>query len=116
MIMLPYKKNDRRVDLTLMKDHFQSEEEKDDFLARFLSVLDNAEKINLLRTVRVCPICNEFMTLKTTGRRIPDYEYRIYGEKLNVVINASILHYVSVHNLIPDKIVIEALEKLKPRS
>ena len=68
MIMLSFKRNDRRVDLTLMKEHFQSEEEKDDFLAWFLSALDNAEEINLLRTVRVCPICNEFMTLKTTGK------------------------------------------------
>ena len=66
--------------------------------------------------VRGCPICNEFMTLKTTGFKIAASEYRIYGEQLNVVISSSILHYVSVHNLIPDKIVIEALEKLKPRS
>ena len=114
--MLSFKRNDKRIDLTLMKDHFQSEEEKDDFLAWFLCALDNAEKINLLRTVRVCPICNEFMTLKSTGKMISDYEYRIYGEQTNVVISSSILHYVSVHNLIPDKIVIEALEKLKPRS
>lgn len=114
--MFSFRKSDRRIDLILMKDHFQSEEEKDDFLTWFLSALNKTEKINVLRQIRVCPICNEYVTLKSTGALIVSCEYRIPGELSDVVINSFILHYISVHNLIPDKIVIEALEKLKPRS
>jgi hypothetical protein len=113
--MFSYRKSDMRIDLTLMKDHFQSEEEKDDFLEWFLCALDKTEKINVLRQIRVCPICNEYVTLKSTGALIVSCEYRIPGEHLDVVINSFILHYISVHNLIPDKIVIETLEKIKPR-
>jgi len=114
--MLPFKKNDIHIDLTLMKDHFQSEEEKDDFLEWFTLALSNARITNQLRSVETCYICNEFVTLKSTGKKIPRFEFRIPYGGPDLIVRSAILHLVSVHNLIPDKIVIEALEKLKPRN
>jgi len=115
MIILPYKKNDIHIDLTLMKDCFQSEEEKDDFLEWFTLALTNVRVTNKLRSVETCYICHEFVTLKSTGKKISRHEFRIpYGDS-DLIVRSAILHLVSVHNLIPDKIIIEALEKIKPR-
>lgn len=110
-----YKKNDIRVDLLQMVEHFPSEEEKDAFFEWFTLALTNVEIINKLRHVEVCHICNEFMTLKSTGKKFSSYEFRIPNGESDLIVSSAILHFISVHNLIPNKVIINALEKIKPR-
>lgn len=99
-----------------MKDEFKTIEEKEKFQCWFFSALEHVEIINRLRDVRVCPICNEYVTLASTGKKISAYKFRIPNGLTDLVVDSSILHLVSVHNLVPDRSIIEALEKIKPRS
>lgn len=110
--MISYKRNDVRIDLTLMTENFQSLKGRDVFLDWFLLALRQAQIINKLRSVEVCPRCKSYITLGTNGKKISSYEYRIPNGEFNIVINSSILHLVSVHNLVPDTTIVSALENL----
>lgn len=116
--MISYKKTDVVIDLSLMKKQFKGVEEKERFLEWFLSALEYVEVFNRLRQYGFCRICNDMTTLHYRGEvRINSrYKMRIPNGKTDLVVDSSILHLVSVHNLVPDRSIIEALEKIKPRS
>lgn len=114
--MISYKRNDVRIDLTLMTENFQSLKDRDVFLDWFLLALRQAQIINKLRSVEVCPRCKTYITFGTNGKKISSYEYRIPNGETNLIVDSSILHLVSVHSLVPDDLVISALGKIYCKS
>jgi hypothetical protein len=107
------KPNDRKINLDLMSNEFKSNSEKQAFLKWFLDALDKAEVINKRRHIAICPICNEKnFLLHEENKVISKYEYRIPSGEINLIVDSSILHLVSVHSLVPDSSVISALENL----
>jgi hypothetical protein len=107
------KPNDRKINLDLMSNEFKSNLEKEVFLKWFLDALDKAEVINKRRHIAICPICNEKnFLLHEENKVISKYEYRIPSGEINLIVDSSILHLVSVHGLVPDSSVISALENL----
>ncbi|MGE6461866.1 hypothetical protein ACQKC7_08800 [Pseudoalteromonas tetraodonis] len=111
--MISHKPNDRKINLDLMSNEFKSNSEKQAFLKWFLDALDKAEVINKRRHIAICPICNEKnFLLHEENKVISKYEYRIPSGEINLIVDSSILHLVSVHSLVPDSSVISALENL----
>ncbi|WP_282130865.1 hypothetical protein [Pseudoalteromonas aliena] len=111
--MISRKPNDRKINLDLMSNEFKSNSEKQAFLKWFLDALDKAEVINKRRHIAICPICNEKnFLLHEENKVISKYEYRIPNGEINLIVDSSILHLVSVHCLVPDSSVISALENL----
>lgn len=111
--MISRKPNDRKINLDLMSNEFKSNLEKEVFLKWFLDALDKAEVINKRRHIAICPICNEKnFLLHEENKVISKYEYRIPSGEINLIVDSSILHLVSVHGLVPDSSVISALENL----
>ena len=111
--MISRKPNDRKINLDLMINEFKSNSEKEAFLKWFLDALDKAEVINKRRHIAICPICNEKnFLLHEENKVISKYEYRIPSGEINLIVDSSILHLVSVHSLVPDSSVISALENL----
>ena len=111
--MISHKPNDRKINLDLMSNEFKSNIEKEVFLEWFLDALDKAEVINKRRHIAICPICNEKnFLLHEENKVISKYEYRIPSGEINLIVDSSILHLVSVHSLVPDSSVISALENL----
>ncbi|MFQ3202309.1 MAG: hypothetical protein ACI87I_002039 [Pseudoalteromonas tetraodonis] len=111
--MISRKPNDRKINLDLMSNEFKSNSEKQAFLKWFLDALDKAEVINKRRHIAICPICNEKnFLLHEENKVISKYEYRIPSGEINLIVDSSILHLVSVHSLVPDSSVISALENL----
>jgi hypothetical protein len=111
--VISHKPNDRKINLDLMSNEFKSNSEKQAFLKWFLDALDKAEVINKRRHIAICPICNEKnFLLHEENKVISKYEYRIPSGEINLIVDSSILHLVSVHSLVPDSSVISALENL----
>lgn len=111
--MISRKPNDRKINLDLMSNEFKSNLDKETFLKWFLDALERAEIINKRRHIAICPVCNEknFLLLEE-NKVISKYEYRIPNGEVNLIVDSSILHLVSVHCLVPDSSVIFALENL----
>ena len=111
--MISRKPNDHKINLDLMSNKFKSNSEKQAFLKWFLDALDKAEVINKRRHIAICPICNEKnFLLHEENKVISKYEYSIPNGEINLIVDSSILHLVSVHGLVPDSSVISALENL----
>ena len=111
--MISRKPNDHKINLDLMSNKFKSNSEKQAFLKWFLDALDKAEVINKRRHIAICSICNEKnFLLHEENKVISKYEYRIPSGEINLIVDSSILHLVSVHGLVPDSSVISALENL----
>ena len=113
LVMLDLKKNDVHIDVTKMEKTFNELEDKKAFLNWFLSALKKCTIINKRRHIAICPICNEKnFLLHEENKVISKYEYRIPNGEINLIVDSSILHLVSVHCLVPDSSVISALENL----
>lgn len=111
--MISCKKNDVRINLATNSKKFGTSFEKEEFLGWLLRALNKAEVINKRRHIAICPICNEKnFLLHDENKVISKYEYRIPSGEINLIVDSSILHLVSVHGLVPDSSVISALENL----
>jgi len=115
--MYLYKKNDDFIDVKLMEETFTSEDEKMVFLEWFLSALKQVEIVMRLRHIGYCYLCREMNTLDYKGvKKYGSYEYKIPNGERFLIVSSDILHLVSVHNFVPDKSIICALEVIKKPS